>query len=66
MGFVGRLEAIRAPTIVKGRKGSKAYTGVLIPPVPQLMGGCTGRVATYSATPATNMDAQSPASDQAS
>jgi len=34
MGFVGRLETIKAPTIGNGRKGSIAHNGVLMPPYP--------------------------------
>ncbi len=34
MGFPGRLEAIRAPTIGKGRKGNMAHNGVLMPRYP--------------------------------
>jgi hypothetical protein len=31
------------------------YNGTLMPPVPQLMGSCTGRVARYRATLAANL-----------
>src|SRR5918994_4743726 len=65
-GFPGRLEAIMAPTIGKGRKGSRAHNGVLMPPVPQLLGGRTGRVAICRATAARNKTTESAASDQAS
>src|SRR5688572_23025694 len=66
MGFLGRLEAIRVPTIGKGRKGSIAHNGVLMPPVPQLLGGRTGRVAICRATAARNKATERAASDQAS
>jgi hypothetical protein len=66
MGFPGRLEAIRAPTIGKGRKGNIAHNGVLMPPVPQLRGCRTGRVAICRATATRNKTTQSSASDQAS
>jgi len=66
MGFPGRLEAIRAPTIGKGRKGSIAHNGVLMPPVPQLLGDRTGRVEICRATAARNKTTQNAASDQAS
>src|SRR5215207_6395158 len=66
MGFPGRLEAIRAPTIGKGRKGSMAQNGVLLPPVPQLLGCRTGRVAICRTTATRNKTTQRAASDQAS
>src|SRR5215210_7247713 len=66
MGFPGRLEAIRAPTIGKGRKGNIAHNGVLMLPVPQLLGGRTGRVVICRATEARDKTTQSAASDQAS
>src|SRR5215210_6948951 len=66
MGFPGRLEAIRAPTMGKGRKGAIAHNGVLMPPVPQLIGGRTGRVAICKARAARNKAKERAASDQAS
>src|SRR5215208_586216 len=66
MGFVGRLEAIRAPTMGKGRRGSIAHNGVLMPPVPQLIGGRTGRVTICKARAARNKATERAASDQAS
>src|SRR5215207_7215774 len=66
MGLLGRLEAIRAPTIGKGRKGNIAHNGVLMPPVPQLLGDRTGRVAICRATATRNKTTQNAASDQAS
>src|ERR671910_2553288 len=66
MALPGRLEAMRAPTIGKGRKGIMAHNGVLMPSVPQLLGGRTGRVAICRATAARNKATQSAARDQAS
>src|SRR5215208_4112290 len=66
MGFSGCLEAIRAPTIGKARKGTKISRALKIPPVPQVLGTCADRAATYSATLAKNMAPERPASDQAS
>src|SRR5215216_7487365 len=67
MGLWGRLEAIRAPTKGKARKGSMKTNTMLKPPVPQVIGGCTdrGRMM-YNATFATNMTSARVASDQAS
>jgi len=66
MGFLGRLEAIRAPTMGKARNGSKKMSTALSPPVPQELGGCTDRAAMYSATDAAAMATESPASAHAS
>src|SRR5215211_5203187 len=67
MGLRGRLEAIRAPTKGKARKGSKKTNTMLKPPVPQVIGGCADRGRTmYNATSATNMISERVASDQAS
>src|SRR5829696_9598625 len=66
IGFPGRLEAIRAPTMGKARKGSMKTSTALSPPVPQVLGGCTDRVATYRATDAAQRTSERPASNQAS
>src|ERR671927_640275 len=66
MGFSGRLEAIRAPTTGKARKGSKKRKMLVRPPVPQELGGCTDRVIKYNTTVATNITAESAPSDHAS
>src|SRR5215217_3479611 len=66
IGFLGRLEAIRAPTRGKSRKGSTKLSTPLAPPVPQLPGGCIEPVAMYSATDAAAMINERPASDHAS
>src|SRR5215217_1606301 len=67
MGLWGRLEAIRAPTRGKARKG----TNINRPPtVPQVLegrvSGAPDKDNRVSATPATNIVRESPASDQAS
>src|SRR5215217_9145821 len=66
MAFVGRLEAIRAPTKGKARKGSMKTNTMLKPPVPQVIGGCADGGRMYNATFATNMISERVASDQAS
>src|SRR5829696_6250431 len=71
MGFSGRLEAIRAPTIVKARKGARINRLPMAPPEPQSLEGCAAGAVTYkekmvSMAPATNMAPERPASDQAS
>src|SRR5215203_6918816 len=67
MAFVGRLEAIRAPTKGKARKGTMKTNTMLKPPVPQVIGGCSDRGRmTYSVTFATNMPSERVPSDQAS
>src|SRR5215213_6001205 len=71
IGFSGRLEAIRAPTTVKARKGARINRLPMAPPEPQSLEGCAAGAVTYkdkivSMAPATNMATDSPASDQAS
>ena len=66
MGFSGRLEAIRAPTTGKARKGNRKSKMMLRPPVPQPEGGCTDRVKKYKTTVATNMATERAPSDHAS
>ena len=66
MGFFGRLEAIRAPTRGKARKGNTKMSTPLSPPVPQLLGGCTDLVATYTTMLAAHRRSERPASDHAS
>src|SRR5829696_7063758 len=71
IGFSGRLEAIRAPTIVKARKGAWINRLPMAPPEPQSLKGCAAGAVTYkdkmvSMAPATNMAPERPASDQAS
>src|SRR5215203_4933532 len=70
IGFSGRLEAIRAPTIVKARKGARSKMLAIAPPVPQSLGHFAAGAVTYtdktvSMAPATNMVPERPASDQA-
>jgi len=64
IGFSGRLEAIRAPTRGKARKGNTKTNTTLKPPVPQLLGGCAGWL-NYNAMLAANKSSERPASDQA-
>jgi len=64
MGFPGRLEAMRAPTIGKGRQYGPQRCAYA--PCAQLLGGWTGRVAICRATATRNKTTQSAASDQAS
>src|SRR5215207_3040323 len=66
MGLLGRLEAIRAPTRGKARKGNRKMSTTLRPPVPQLAGGCTDRVRKYNTTVATNITSERAPDDQAS
>src|SRR5918992_2344655 len=67
MGFLGCLEAIRAPTKGKARKGNRKTKMMLtIPPVPQALGSCAGRVPMYSPMVATHKTSENVASDQAS
>src|SRR5215204_4284587 len=63
-GFLGCLEAIRAPTIGKARKETKINSSLGVSPV--LVGSCDEWARTCSTTLARNMATQSPASDQAS
>src|SRR5918997_4807521 len=63
-GFSGRLEAIRAPTTGKARKGTKTNRSSRMS---ELTRACSVNWArTYSATLATNMATERAASDQAS
>jgi hypothetical protein len=66
MGFSGRLEATRAPTKGKAKKGTKTNRPLTVRLAPQLLGAGAARARTYSATLATNMATERAASDQAS
>src|SRR5215211_1897469 len=66
MGFLGRLEATRTPTMGKARKGTRPTMSLTVPTVTQLPGDCADRASTYSATRGTNMATERPASDHAS
>src|SRR5215207_3362420 len=66
MGLWGRLEAMRAPTIGKARKGTKLTISLAAPTVTKLPGDCADRARAYSAPPTTNMATQSAASAHAS
>src|SRR5215218_2255807 len=57
IGFSGRLEAIRAPTRGKARKGNTKTNTTLKPPVPQLLGGCAGWL-NYNAMLAANKSSE--------
>jgi hypothetical protein len=70
IGFSGRLEAIRAPTRGKARKGKKINRPLRGPAVPQSLEGCAAvplyKDETVSTAPAKNMATESAASDHAS
>src|SRR5919202_6677418 len=66
MGFSGRLEAIRAPTIGKARKDKKTVRPLTVRSAPQLSGTCAERARNNSGTLATNMATQREVSVQAS
>src|SRR5215217_3350637 len=63
-GLLGCLEAIRAPTTGKARKGTKIISSPRVPPV--LVGSCEEKARTCNKTLARNMATQRPASDHAS
>src|SRR5829696_10366095 len=69
IGFWGRLEAIRAPTRGKARKGKKITRPPMSPPVPHVLGsrvaGAPYKDMMISATLAKNMATERPASDHA-
>jgi hypothetical protein len=70
IGFSGRLDAIRAPTRGKARKGEKISRLLRGPAVPQSLGGCVAGPAykdrTVSAKLIKNMATERAASDRAS
>src|SRR5829696_569565 len=66
MGLWGRLEAIRAPTIGKAKKGTMSNRPPTVRLAPQLLGTCADRARTYSGMLAKNIASERPASDQAS
>src|ERR687894_921881 len=66
IGFLGRLDAIRAPTTGKARKGSREINSPLSPPVPQELGTSTDLAGMYNAIVAANKANERPARDQAS
>src|SRR5215208_1639719 len=65
MGFLGRLEAIMAPTSGKSRKSPPPNSPAIERSAPQLLGTCAERASRHSGTLATNMTTERPASDQA-
>jgi hypothetical protein len=66
MGFLECLEAMRAQTTGKARKGMKINRSPRASPVPPLGASCAERARIYSGTLAMNMATERPASDQAS
>jgi hypothetical protein len=70
IGFSGRLEAIRAPTRGKARKGKKINRLLKGPAVPQSLEGCVAgpmyKDETVSTAPAKNMATERAASDHVS
>ncbi len=65
IGLLGRLEAMRVPTVGEARKGIKInrlLTGSL---VPQVLGGCSDRVRMDKAIFAANRASERAPSDQA-
>jgi len=63
-GFLGCLDAIRAPTMGKARKETKINSSLRLSPA--LVGSCEEWARTYSTTLARNMATQRPANVQAS
>ena len=66
IGLLGRLEAIRAPTMGKARKGVESNRVLTRPLVPQVVEACADRVRMAKAICAANRASQRAPSDQAS
>ena len=66
IGLLGRLEAIKVPTVGKARKGVESNRVLTRPLVPQVLGGCADRVRMDKAICAANRASQRAPSDQAS
>src|SRR5215210_9119080 len=66
MGFCGRLEAIRAPTMGKARKNKEITASLTEPTVNQSPENRADRTRASSTSVATNMATESAASDHAS
>src|SRR5215208_5744331 len=66
IGLLGRLEAMRVPTIGKARKGMKINRLLTRPLVPQVLGACAERVRMNKAMVVANKAIERAASDQAS
>src|SRR5215217_6409719 len=66
IGLLGRLEAMRVPTIGKARKGMKINRLLTRPLVPQVLGACADRVRMNKAMVVANKASERAASDQAS
>src|SRR5215212_4392 len=60
IGFSGRLDAIRAPTTGKARKGSREINSPLSPPAPQELGTSTDLAGMYNAIVAANRATERP------
>ncbi len=65
IGLLGRLEAIRVPTIGKARKGMKINRLLTRPLVPQVLGVCADRVRMNKVMVAANRASERAPSDQA-
>src|ERR687890_2299691 len=66
MRFLGRLEATRAPTRGKAKKGTKLNVSLMLLRVNQLPGDCADMARTDSTLPTTNTVIEKAASDHAS
>ena len=66
IGLLGRLEAMKVPTVGNARKGVESNRVLTRPLVPQVPGGCTDRVRMDKAICAANRASQRAPSDQAS
>src|SRR5215204_5046354 len=66
IGLLGRLEAMRVPTIGKARKGMKINRLLTRPLVPQVLGACADRVRMNKAMVVANKASERAPSDQAS
>src|SRR5215218_6842051 len=66
IGFRGRLEASRAPTMGKARKSTKVTASPMMPTMVELSGNRADPARKSSTPTATNMVTQRPANDHAS
>src|SRR5215210_3402376 len=66
IGFRGRLEATRAPTMGKARKSTKVTASPMMPMMVELSGNRADPARKSSTTTATNMATHRPANDHAS
>jgi hypothetical protein len=65
IGLWGRLEAIKAPTKGKAKTGTEVNASITVRLATKPLGRCAERMRMYSATLATNMATERPASDHA-